>query len=337
MALTDPARLPTRVWDRVGGRVGLLALFCAVSAVVLVVTTLWPPSPYVSTPLYAALAAYAALKAAVLLVAGRRVPRWVTTAITTQTIVLISVIAAVAGTPIGVVDAAFAYLPIGIYASYYARDRREAWGHAITVAVAFGVAVWVQRRFQLYSVWLLVSAATAAIIVVQQQLLERLRCAATVDPLTGMLNRAGAMATVDRLASRPRAASHSVVLIDLDGFKAVNDTHGHLEGDEVLASCAQVWRRHLRAGDVAARSGGDEFLLLLADTDIQEAHRVVSRLCDATPAPFSYGVAGWLPPEPFDRALARADLALYQHKSARRGHDVRVQESPAPHPWNRQP
>jgi diguanylate cyclase (GGDEF)-like protein/PAS domain S-box-containing protein len=169
--------------------------------------------------------------------------------------------------------------------------------------------------------------------------LERL---ARTDALTGVANRSHlfACATAEiRRAARYRRPL-SVLMVDLDHFKRVNDEFGHAVGDAVLAEFAQFCVRLLRADDVIARYGGEEFVALLPETDGQGALAVAERLREAAaqiriaPAPasrrvtVSIGVASLLPGEAaIETVLARADEALYDAKAA--GRDRIVMAPPA--------
>ena len=117
-----------------------------------------------------------------------------------------------------------------------------------------------------------------------------------------------------------------VVYLDLDGFKAVNDRHGHAKGDEVLRALAVVARSVLRRGDVLARLGGDEFGLMLVDASREEAAVVVGRLRQRFEAltarlstSFSAGLAVADDGLTADDLVARADAAMFEEKRARRG------------------
>jgi diguanylate cyclase (GGDEF)-like protein len=101
------------------------------------------------------------------------------------------------------------------------------------------------------------------------------------DPLTGLANRrAFDEALTAEMARSARAGSKlSVLMIDLDGFKAVNDELGHLEGDRCLALTGAAIARRIRAGDRAFRWGGDEFVVLLPDTDSAAAESVAADVC----------------------------------------------------------
>jgi two-component system, cell cycle response regulator len=182
----------------------------------------------------------------------------------------------------------------------------------------------------------LVSRVTAAgrTKVLQQELLEqtrRLEALIFEDTLTGLANRRyiltqlGAQVSGARRHERPL----SVAIIDIDHFKAVNDTHGHAAGDRVLVAVATALAGHLRAEDQLGRLGGEEFLAVLPDTDAAAAGRVAEKLrCEVANAgvqhdklrlgvTVSIGVATWAG-EPPEQLLRRADVALYGAKAAGR-------------------
>jgi two-component system, cell cycle response regulator len=106
---------------------------------------------------------------------------------------------------------------------------------------------------------------------------------AVIDPLTGLHNRRYALAQLGRIMDRARRAGTglAVMVIDLDKFKAVNDAFGHAAGDDVLVEVARRLAKNLRAGDLLARIGGEEFLVALPDTDLPDASRLAERLCAA--------------------------------------------------------
>lgn len=106
------------------------------------------------------------------------------------------------------------------------------------------------------------------------------------DPLTGLFNRNHALPQLARIADRRRGTGgrFAVLLLDIDRFKTVNDTHGHAAGDQVLAEVAQRLRAEMRAGDLLARIGGEEFLVVLPDTGAEAAQRVAERLRSAVQA-----------------------------------------------------
>jgi diguanylate cyclase (GGDEF)-like protein len=148
------------------------------------------------------------------------------------------------------------------------------------------------------------------------------------DPLTGLYNRRGLEQHVEALLTRPAGAplTQSWVMLDLDFFKKVNDTHGHDAGDTLLRSVAQTLRNTARKGDILARTGGEEFVLLLPDCAAPAAMNLAERLrlCVASLGvtingcsvriTVSLGVAQQAPGETWIAALARADAALYLAK-----------------------
>ena len=103
---------------------------------------------------------------------------------------------------------------------------------------------------------------------------------AVIDPLTGLYNRRYAVSRLATIAQRAHelAAGFAVLLVDLDRFKAVNDRHGHAGGDTVLVEIARRLTENLRAPDLLARIGGEEFLVVLPDCGADEAQAVAERL-----------------------------------------------------------
>jgi diguanylate cyclase (GGDEF)-like protein len=148
-----------------------------------------------------------------------------------------------------------------------------------------------------------------------QRELERL---AHHDPLTGLANRRRfEQALVSAFARANRTdAPLCLVALDLDMFKEYNDLHGHGAGDELLKLSAGAWSRSLRADDLLARMGGDEFVALLPGTPKAEAERVVQRLRGDVPlgVSCSAGIAHWDGSESGDKLLGRADQEMYRAK-----------------------
>ncbi|WP_141437142.1 GGDEF domain-containing protein [Blastococcus aggregatus] len=144
---------------------------------------------------------------------------------------------------------------------------------------------------------------------------------ASRDPLTRLRNRRGfdnALAECMEAArtGEPLAAA----LLDLDHFKAINDTAGHEAGDRMLCRVADAWKAELPYGAVLARHGGDEFSLILPRMTGDEALALVRRVCAMHPdIPLSCGVAAHHPGETASQLMRRADRALYEAKAAGRG------------------
>jgi diguanylate cyclase (GGDEF)-like protein len=153
----------------------------------------------------------------------------------------------------------------------------------------------------------------------QVRVLTRL---ARTDPLTGLANRRGWDEQLARELARARRSGEalSVVLLDLDDFKAFNDAHGHQAGDRLLLEAAAAWNGQLRDVDTLCRWGGDEFAVLLPACTRAQADEVIARLGPATPHHQSCaaGVAGWDGSETSEVLLGRADNALFDAKNVRR-------------------
>ncbi|MEX2194836.1 MAG: GGDEF domain-containing protein [Thermoleophilaceae bacterium] len=175
----------------------------------------------------------------------------------------------------------------------------------------------------------------------QRAQLDELRGQARTDTLTGLANRRTWEEELPRELARARRSGRpvSIVVADLDGFKAVNDTEGHQAGDRLLKTVAAAFRGCLREVDVVARFGGDEFGFVLPDCREGEALKVAGRLRRAAPAGVtcSLGVAGWDGAEPASMLFERADQALYDAKHAGRNRvgasGLELRPAPFPRPW----
>ena len=192
---------------------------------------------------------------------------------------------------------------------------------------AFGLTV-----VSLITAWL-VDSARSAEEALRREVEERRRLQRSLehlahhDPLTGLANRRRFELELGRemARSRRKGTPLCVAVLDLDDFKALNDSIGHLGGDEVLREATARWSSELRPSDLLARYGGDEFVVLLPDCGIEDAEEVISRLCCALPESrtCSAGVALWDGVEPVGELLGRADLAMYEDKR-RSGPSTRV-------------
>ncbi len=155
-----------------------------------------------------------------------------------------------------------------------------------------------------------------------------LTVAANTDPLTRLANRRLLLSELERRCREAelQARPLSLAMIDLDDFKAINDHHGHLCGDHVLTHVGQLLQRGLRSHDLVGRYGGEEFMVILDTTELEQARRVMERIrerlaaqplrCNGheIPVRMSVGVALRQPGECCTQLLARADQALYRAK-----------------------
>lgn len=165
-------------------------------------------------------------------------------------------------------------------------------------------------------------------IEIRQRLEAELRDLAQRDPLTGIANRRHFFDLADEAFVRARSKSLplSMLIADIDYFKQINDTYGHMHGDEVLKVLVKVCRQSLGQVDMLARLGGEEFVMLLPDTDLATASALADNLRHAvenTPVrlrdtsmhfTISLGVAQWSQDESLLVFMRRADEALYQAK-----------------------
>ncbi len=161
-------------------------------------------------------------------------------------------------------------------------------------------------------------------LIDQARLFDQVRCLAISDPLTGLANYRRLIAVIESELDRSRRTHRpfSIVLLDMDGLKAINDRYGHLVGSRALVRLGKILRNHSRAIDTPARYGGDEFALVLPeaqkDIAVRVSSRIRERLSNETEEPalsVSAGVAAY--PEDGDTAeklLGAADRMLYRMK-----------------------
>ena len=175
-------------------------------------------------------------------------------------------------------------------------------------------------------------------VIEAKRLMEHLRENALRDPMTGLHNRRFIEEYVNALVSgsQRRKKPFSVLMLDLDFFKQVNDTHGHEAGDKVIKTLADILQRNVRTSDMAVRYGGEEFLIVLVDTGIDAAVNVAEKIrleVEGTKIPLpngmlqktiSIGVAEFpKDSDTFWQVVKFADVALYQAKSTGRNRVVR--------------
>jgi diguanylate cyclase (GGDEF)-like protein len=151
---------------------------------------------------------------------------------------------------------------------------------------------------------------------------------ATLDPLTGLYNRRLAEQRLTGEVSRSQRYGHplTVLVIDLNGFKQINDRYGHAAGDLVLKLFAERLNRAIRASDLAVRMGGDEFMVLLPECQPEQVQTLLLRLNpmavefrgETIPVTYAAGWAGYRPGETAEQILERADQALYADKRAKK-------------------
>jgi diguanylate cyclase (GGDEF)-like protein len=201
------------------------------------------------------------------------------------------------------------------------------------MAVGLALGLRVAETPSALQTWVFMCASLGGVAATLHTLVTRLRHLAERDHLTGLANRAAFTAAAEQAltSADPVRRPLTVVLIDLDDFKLVNDGSGHAAGDQVLRDLAASWRRIIRPGDVLARYGGDEFVLLMQGTE-QDAAVVLDRLAGASSASgWTAGVARWRE-DSLSQWLARADRDLYARKHQRTIRDLGRTALPCPCP-----
>ncbi len=230
----------------------------------------------------------------------------------------------------------------------------------VYVAMFMGIDMWLRqtapltqieplplalmRYFNMGCFFLALGVSAWAHTATIKQAEDRLRSAAGTDSLTRLMNRRH---MTERMTEEIARASRSntplsVILLDIDRFKSINDDFGHVEGDRVISHVAEILRSGVRRVDMVARWGGEEFLVLLPDTDIQAAAELAERLRRQVTAnvlrnleqearvTVTAGVAILRNRETIESTIHRADVALYQGKRGGRDRIVVAEGDAAP-------
>ncbi len=197
----------------------------------------------------------------------------------------------------------------------------------IAFTVQAGYVIGIELRAVYYVVPAVIGLAFGTLLARVHELSIELTNAAMTDALTGIANRRHFLAALEREASLSRRHGYalSIAFFDVDKFKDINDTHGHSGGDKVLQRLAARATAQCRAGDLVARWGGDEFVILLPHTDESGARVIAERLLGAIrSAQFaasglrvtsSIGIASRHSDDTsIDALISRADSAMYQAK-----------------------
>lgn len=258
--------------------------------------------------------------AVLLFLVGGRLPRWILHVLVAGATVLVSIGAYFAGVGAASTTAAMLYVWVAVYVFYFF-ERPAALAHLTLVGVAYAALLSVQSDHAAPAQWCFVLGTSVVVGAMVGSLVAKVRAVAGTDPLTGLANRRAWEEAVGRECARAArlGTPMCVGLLDLDAFKRVNDEEGHQAGDRVLKELAAAWARALRANDILARYGGDEFAVIFPDCDPDQAAQVIERLRTAAPGhPFSVGVAPLADGREVTDLVADADAALYAAKRAGR-------------------
>jgi two-component system cell cycle response regulator len=176
-------------------------------------------------------------------------------------------------------------------------------------------------------------SAIAALALSRALLLQSSLTSAATDGLTGLPNRRAFDQFAARLAA-PQAPGYAVILVDIDHFKAVNDTYGHQSGDEVLLAVAAALQSAAPPASLVARYGGEEFVVVMPNATAamalgaaEQLRLSVQRAAGPVPVTASFGIAASPGGQPAAPVIAAADAALYQAKSEGRNRVIGAHEN----------
>jgi diguanylate cyclase (GGDEF)-like protein len=321
-------------------------------AVLLTIGAVAPQAPGVHPWGVAGCAAFCLLASVLTTCVKRRVGLWfyeVSVALA-MIVVAVNMVFLTGDSPAPVAGLEISYIWPAITAGYYFDLRRIAVAIGVTAVSATTVFAYLGVPTATATVPLIAIVGSVAGVTLMthslrrrlQALTEREADLARIDGLTGVLNRRGFDEELERELARAQRTRSPVALLlaDLDHFKQLNDTCGHLEGDEALKAVAALLRGELRTGDRVARFGGDEFAVLLPGTTVEQGREIAARICLSVchrfaahrpPLSVSIGVADAMTGTAADLVQA-ADTRLYQRKAARTrlvpGDDLEVAAAP---------
>jgi diguanylate cyclase (GGDEF)-like protein len=295
-----------------------MALWFAAIGMVLLISLAVPMNARADPALRAGLMVYAFVSLVSVLVMRARTPGWYLHLQVALAVLCALWLIWASVTPEGVVTSSMSLIIVAIYTAFWFELRVALWFAGLSSVGLLLVLVFAPDDYYpaLVVPWVLVSVICFGLVLTIGTLMRRLNHQLVTDPLTGLLNRTGLYQAIDAGADE-FPAPRAVVVIDLDRFKDVNDREGHLAGDRALAAFAADLVSVVRDGDLAVRSGGDEFTLVLPGTSLDHVGTILDRLRQRTRTEWSWGAAAWSPGEDFDAALARADQAMYRQKAGR--------------------
>jgi diguanylate cyclase (GGDEF)-like protein len=216
------------------------------------------------------------------------------------------------------------------------KDSQGRYSGFVGVDFDLGYYLAQEERFRNIGIGSLVAVALAALLIgflvaryhfdLHHQM-RRHYDSSIRDELTGLLNRRGALDAVSRMLTDPHSA-HAALLVDIDGLKTINDTRGHAAGDAAITRLAATIRATVRGDDIAARIGGDEFLIVAPRCDDQAAAKIAAQIIHGLTIPaepacsVSVGISIETGKADFDGMYRRADEALYRAKAQGKNRSV---------------
>jgi diguanylate cyclase (GGDEF)-like protein len=307
--------LPAKAWT--------LALLQGTSALGLAAIAAFPLGGAAPTKVYAVCGVVLILIAAGLMAFGAHVGDRTMLALASVRIIVVGVVLAVSQSAGATLFGGAGLIWVSLWATgFYPRRALVVFGLEIA---AIGAAVAINHAHLRTAIDALPMLSGAALLsVMLSQVLNNLRHEARHDLLTGLLNRRGLdLALGDLWTARRFEGVASLVVIDLDGLKFVNDHAGHLAGDQMLVTFATELQTAVRGVDLVARIGGDEFVAILPGLSALEATRWVAQMHDDSGVAWSFGIAERRADEQLETWLGRADKLMYVAKEATRSSRMR--------------
>ena len=305
-------------WLRHGSRsveVKLLTAMALVAGARGVLALIWPLAPDAPTQRNITAAAVAVFVGTLVWIVAAP---WVEHAALLTGLTLATLIVASARTSTGALAVSLGFVWITLFAAFFFSSRVSR-RYLVASTVALGTAMAINPFPGAVAAEVPLMLTLVVVSVATSRLVKALQDAASTDALTGLLNRHGLRIAAPAVLAQAQRTGRplTVLLLDLDGFKQVNDEGGHAAGDQLLVDLARGWRPLLRRSDVVARLGGDEFLLLLPETDPSEAVELAQRLRQGSPIGWSYGLATAGGDQDLDELVIAADADLYRAKLRR--------------------
>ncbi|HVA05961.1 MAG TPA: GGDEF domain-containing protein [Acidimicrobiales bacterium] len=311
--LQDPSKAAVIFWA--GGAIAVLSVLPLSN---------WPRESFLALVVIAGLCT---ISCGIRVIAGGRLPRW--------TIHVDAGLATVVGgvmSAVGVTDNvnfAILFIWVAFFAALYFQPIGVL-AHLAGIGIVYALVLTLGPTVpNPGAAWLSIVGTVSMAALVMVAVVSLLRSSAYLDPLTGIANRRHWDERLEAELERSRRTGQalSVAIIDIDGFKAINDRDGHQAGDRVLEELADVWTVATRGGgDFLARLGGDEFGLLAPGSDATGIHSLSQRLVDVLPSGLavSIGVATWDRSEGASQLVRRADQSMYRSKARHRRGDMRL-------------
>lgn len=314
MTSAAEARVPVVEADETLGSVWPFGIGAAVG----LATLLLPPSPHMA-PALAAIALSLAIFAAALFVPWHRLPAWAQAGPAFAYFAVVALLRHAQG------GAASGYSPMLMLPFFWLAlhgTRVQLLSGVVSAAVVLAVPILVfgepeypTSEWRRVLLWIAIMSIVGFTL---HRLVDTVQQHSRTDSLTGLLNRRSLDEILVRAMARSRRLQQplSIAMLDVDHFKQFNDKHGHLAGDVLLREAANSFLREARETDMVFRFGGEEFCVVLENTDLEGATEAIERIRSTMPsgATTSGGIAQWVPGENAQEVLARADSLLYLAK-----------------------